>query len=443
LLADLALRESGFAEVLPIADYIIFDEAHQLPELAAGFFGTSISSRQLIGLVNDCRLACHNDAADVSGVEELLDTINVSIKQARLAFGTGDARLAWRDVAVQAPVARALDNLNRQLSELEKTLDELSERSRSLENCWLRCSQLLGLLQAFPERESDDSIQWLELRGQGFLLHRTPLDVSGIFQARLAQHGCECIYTSATLAVDGDFSHFCAQLGLRDIPARSWSSPFDFRSQALLYLPGNMPGPLTSGYTRTVIDAARPVIVASQGHAFLLFTSHRALQEAAAYLRQCIEYPILVQGDAPRSELLAVFRATANAVLLGTSSFWEGVDVKGQALSCVIIDKLPFAPPDDPVFRARSARMEEQGLNPFMDYQLPQAVISLKQGIGRLIRDPLDYGVLMICDPRINSRPYGRIFKRSLPDMPHTNDLEAVETFFRERQSAAIKTVSY
>lgn len=436
LLADLALRESGFAEVLPTADYIVFDEAHQLPELAAGFFGTSISSRQLIALMNDCRLAWHSDAADVSGMQGLLDALGVAVKQARLAFGVNDARLAWHDIAVQPAVVRAMDNLLRELSALEKVLDELAVRTRSLENCWSRCNRLLGQLQSYLERESDDSIQWLELRGHGFLMHQTPLDVSGIFQSRLAQYGCECIYTSATLAVDGDFSHFSSQLGLQDVPSRAWPSPFDFSQQALLYFPENMPEPLSSGYTRAVIDAARPVIMASRGHTFLLFTSHRALQEATDYLRQCIDYPILVQGEAPRSELLSVFRDTANAVLLGTSSFWEGVDVKGQALSCVIIDKLPFAPPDDPVFRARSARMQEQGMNPFLDYQLPQAVISLKQGVGRLIRDPLDYGVLMICDPRIRSKPYGRVFRRSLPAMPLAQDLEAVETFFRERQSA-------
>ncbi|HKK16018.1 MAG TPA: ATP-dependent DNA helicase, partial [Gammaproteobacteria bacterium] len=406
------------------------------------FFGNTMSSRQLLTLITDCRVSCHNDAADVRGFPALLDTLNITLKQARLAFGVNDARLSWQDVAMQPAVTRAMDDLIQQLSGLEKLLDELAVRSRSLENCWQRCSQLLGQLQEFLERESNESIQWLELRGQGFLLHQTPLDISGIFQDRLSQHGCECIYTSATLAVDGDFSHFSAQLGLQDVPARTWPSPFDFRLQALLYLPDDMPEPLSSNYTRAVIDAALPVIEASRGHTFLLFTSHRALREATEYLYQRIEYPVLVQGDAPRSELLARFRDTANAVLLGTSSFWEGVDVKGQALSCVIIDKLPFAPPDDPVFRARAARMQEQGLNPFRSYQLPQAIISLKQGVGRLIRDPLDYGVLMICDPRINSKPYGRAFKRSLPAMPHTHDVKTVQAFFRDRQFADTEAFS-
>lgn len=436
LLADLALRESGFAEVLPTADYIIFDEAHQLPELAAGFFGTSISSRQLLSLINDCRVAAHNDAADARELPALLDTLQNTLKQTRLAFGLQDGRFSWQDIATQAEVPAAMDALLQRLSGLEKLLDGLAAHAKSLENCWQRCSQLLGQIRNYRERQSDDNIQWLELRGQGFLLHQTPLDVSGIFQARLAQHECECIYTSATLAVDDDFSHFSAQLGLLDVPARAWASPFDFRQQALLYLPEDLPEPAAVGYTEAVIEAALPVIEASQGHAFLLFTSHRALRLAADYIRQRIEYPVLVQGNAPRSELLAIFRDTRHAILLGTSSFWEGVDVKGEALSCVIIDKLPFAPPDDPVFRARAARMEAQGLNPFMDYQLPQAVITLKQGVGRLIRDPLDYGVLMICDPRINSKSYGRKFRQSLPPMPQTHDLEVVRSFFRERRAA-------
>jgi ATP-dependent DNA helicase DinG len=292
---------------------------------------------------------------------------------------------------------------------------------------------MIEMLQTFIARESEDLVQWLETRGQGFLLHQTPLDISTTFQSRLAEHGCNCIYTSATLSVAGDFSHFSDQLGLSETTAQTWDSPFDYQKQALLYLPQGMPEPNESVYTEAVVNMALPVIEASQGYTFLLFTSHRAMNEAYDLLQDRIDYPLMRQGDAPRSELLQSFRKTKHAVLLGTNSFWEGVDVRGKALSCVIIDKLPFAPPDDPVFRARAARMQENGQNPFMAYQLPQAVISLKQGVGRLIRDTSDYGVLMICDPRLKTKSYGRVFLKSLPDMKRTTEFADVDTFFFER----------
>ena len=433
LLADLALRETGFGEILPKADYIIFDEAHQLPELATDFFGTTISSRQLLGLINDSRVAWHNDASDVTEFPQLLDSLQVCIQRLRLAFGNQDRRLAWHETGTDAKVTICMDELCQSLAVLEQALDQMAPRSRALDNCWRRCGDLLLLLDNFRSRADVEVIQWLETRGQGFLLYQTPLDISELFQLRLAEHGCECIYTSATLAVDNDFTHFSRQLGLDNTPTRTWASPFDFSTQALLYLPDDMPDPGEPVYTAAVISAALPVIRASAGHAFLLFTSHRALRQAAELVRGQIDYPVLVQGTAPRTELLEKFRTTKHAVLLGTNSFWEGVDVKGQALSCVIIDKLPFAPPDDPVFRARSARMQEQGINPFLEYQLPQAIIALKQGVGRLIRDNTDYGVLMICDPRLISRSYGRKFIASLPGMKITNSIKDVENFYSTR----------
>ena len=433
LLADLALRESGFGEILPKADCIIFDEAHQLPELATDFFSTTISSRQVLGLITDSRLAWHNDAADVKEIPQLLDSLQLAVRRLRLAFGTHDQRVAWIDVSGDENVASCMNELHKELAGLENVFDQMAARSRSLDNCWRRCSELLLLIDNFRSREQSDIIQWLETRGHGFLLYQTPLDISQAFQARLAEHACECIYTSATLAVDNDFTHFSRQLGLENISSRAWASPFDFTTQALLYLPEDMPEPGEPVYTAAVLSAALPVIRASKGHAFLLFTSHRALQQAAELIRGQTDYPVLVQGTAPRTELLEKFRNTKHAVLLGTSSFWEGVDVKGQALSCVIIDKLPFAPPDDPVFRARSARMQEQGINPFLQYQLPQAIITLKQGVGRLIRDKTDYGVLMLCDPRLITRSYGRKFISSLPGMKVTNNIKDVENFYTER----------
>ena len=433
LLADLALRESGFGEVLPKADTIIFDEAHQLPDLASDFFSQTLSSRQFTELFNDTTVAYLTDASDMEEVQDEIRESQTSLRKLRLSFGRKERRSAWNEVFADKEIKEALQDFLDHLITLEKYLDILAERSKSLENCWRRCNNMIEMLQTFMERETEELIQWLETRGQGFLLHQTPLDISAIFQARLAEHGCNCIYTSATLSVAGDFTHFTDQLSLSQTNAQSWSSPFDYQKQALLYLPKGMPEPGESIYTEAVINMALPVIEASQGHAFLLFTSHRAMNEAYRLLAGRIDYPLLRQGDAPRSELLQSFRITKHAVLLGTNSFWEGVDVRGKALSCVIIDKLPFAPPDDPVFRARAAKMQENGQNPFMTYQVPQAVISVKQGVGRLIRDASDYGVLMICYPRLKSKSYGRVFLNSLPDMKRSTELADVDAFFFER----------
>jgi len=442
LLADLALRESGFGEILPKADTIIFDEAHLLPGLASDFFSQTLSSRQFTELFNDTTAAYLTDAGDMEEVQVEIRECQTSLRQLRLSFGRKERRSAWNEVFADKEIRKALQDFLDHLIKLEKYLDTLAERSKSLENCWRRCSTMIEMLQTFMERETEDLIQWLETRGQGFLLHQTPLDISAIFQARLAEHGCNTIYTSATLSVAEDFTHFTDQLGLSETNAQSWSSPFDYQKQALLYLPQGMPEPGELIYTEAVVNMALPVIEASQGHAFLLFTSHRAMNEAYRLLSGRIDYPLLRQGDAPRSELLQSFRKTKHAVLLGTSSFWEGVDVRGKALSCVIIDKLPFTPPDDPVFRARAAKMQENGQNPFMTYQVPQAVINLKQGVGRLIRDATDYGVLMICDPRIISKPYGKIFLNSLPNMRRSTELADVDEFFFERMQGDVLSLS-
>ena len=442
LLADLALRESGFGEVLPKADTIIFDEAHQLPDLASDFFSQTLSSRQFTELFNDTTVAYLTDASDMEEVQDEIRESQTSLRKLRLSFGRKERRSAWNEVFADKEIKEALQDFLYHLITLEKYMDILAERSKSLENCWRRCNNMIEMLQTFMERETEELIQWLETRGQGFLLHQTPLDISAIFQARLAEHGCNCIYTSATLSVAGDFTHFTDQLGLSQTNAQSWSSPFDYQKQALLYLPQGMPEPGESIYTEAVINMALPVIEASQGHAFLLFTSHRAMNEAYRLLAGRIDYPLLRQGDAPRSELLQSFRITKHAVLLGTNSFWEGVDVRGKALSCVIIDKLPFAPPDDPVFRARAAKMQENGQNPFMTYQVPKAVINLKQGVGRLIRDANDYGVLMICDPRLISKAYGKVFLNSLPNMRRSTELADVDEFFFEKMQGDVLSVS-
>jgi ATP-dependent DNA helicase DinG len=263
------------------------------------------------------------------------------------------------------------------------------------------------------------------------------VDVAEQLAQLMQAQSCAWILTSATLAVGEDFSHFKRRSGLAKARSVRFESPFDFAQQALLYLPRGLGDPGASGHTRDVIQAALPVLRASGGRAFLLFTSHRALREGAEILREAWgdepPSPLLVQGEAPRDQLLRCFREEGNAVLLGTGSFWEGVDVKGEALSVVIIDKLPFAVPDDPLLKARLDAIRARGGNPFFDEQVPQAVIALKQGVGRLIRDEADFGVVMICDQRLVTKGYGRAFLDSLPPMKRTRSLEEVEGFLGER----------
>jgi ATP-dependent DNA helicase DinG len=257
----------------------------------------------------------------------------------------------------------------------------------------------------------------------------TPLEIAESFHGHMQRHNAAWVFTSATLAVGDEFQHFTRRLGIHHATTRRWESPFDFQHNTLLYLPEGMPMPNAAAYTQAVVETALPVIHACRGRTFLLFTSHRALHEAAAQLRDRLDYPLLIQGSAPRARLLETFRELGNAVLLGTHSFWEGVDVRGPALSCVIIDKLPFSSPGDPVWRARIEAAREQGMNPFIDYQLPNAVLTLKQGIGRLIRDADDKGLLVLCDPRLVGKPYGRRFLDSLPPMPRTHSLDEARCF--------------
>ncbi len=437
-LSDLGLRGRGHGELLPAFDAAIFDEAHQLPELASQFFTRTVSSHQWFDLLQDARAAYLEEAADLPAFTGRLDAVETALRALRLALGTADSgSRAWRELRGQAPVQSALTTLLDAADAVRVVLENFADRGKSLDNCFRRAAELLQATGNFLDGTDGAHVQWLELRGRGFLLHETPLDVAGLFWQGLDPELRPCIFTSATLSVGGDFSHFAGRLGLQDLAAHGWASPFNFRRQAILCIPKGLPDPRTDGYTERVVAAALPLLDLTRGRAFLLFTSYRALNIAAPLVRASVDWPVLVQGEAPRSELLARFRATPHAVLLGTSSFWEGVDVRGQSLSCVIIDKLPFAAPDDPVLQARMKKLEEEGMNPFMEYQVPEAVISLRQGIGRLIRDERDYGVLMICDPRLLSRPYGKIFLRSLPAMDCVRSLEPVRAFLAAHESGA------
>lgn len=435
-LADMVLKEAGYGELLPSAEVVVFDEAHQLPELASQFFSEILSSRQLLELVSDSRKAYFEEAADLPDFPELLDQCEKAVRDLRLSFPGKDNRVAWSELEDSVDVSAALSALLEKMADVHQVLEDFAGRGKSLDNCHKRLEALSAFIEQFDATEVSGYIRWLELRGNGFFLHRTPLDIADIFRTRMSEYDCLNIFTSATLSVDRRFDHFSAQLGLEKVETRCWDSPFDFRTQSLLYLPPGLPDPRTSGFTVSLVEKAIPLLRLTRGRAFFLFTSYRALHQAAGLIGDTLDYPILVQGDAPRTELLETFRATPHAVLLGTSSFWEGVDVRGQALSCVIIDKLPFAAPDDPVMRARLKQMQEQDRNPFLEYQVPEAVLALKQGIGRLLRDSNDYGVLMIGDSRLRTRPYGRIFLNSLPEMTHTGELSDIEAFFHRHEPA-------
>jgi ATP-dependent DNA helicase DinG len=437
LLSDMALKEEGFGELLPVADAFIIDEAHQLADVASSFFGQAISGNQLLELARDIETEFRRDINEGDAVILASELLQKQVRDLRLALGQSQRRAAWTEVSHLPEVEALITAIEEQLEALQRLLHPLAERSKGLESCERRCGELLDRFVILTGETPEDHIHWFETHKWSFSLQLTPLSIADYFQKQMQALAAAWVFTSATLAVGKSFAHFTERLGLAEVTTAQWDSPFDYANQALFYVPKGMPEPNAAEYTPAVIKAALPVLAASQGRAFLLFTSYRALSEAAALLEDQVDYPLFVQGEAPRDILLQRFRDTPHAVLLGTSSFWEGVDVRGEALSCVIIDKLPFASPGDPVLKARIEAMRKLGINAFMEYQLPDAVIALKQGAGRLIRDVHDRGVLMICDPRLLNKPYGRLFLDSLPPMARTRDPEQVTTFFAPQTDVA------
>jgi ATP-dependent DNA helicase DinG len=431
LCADFAIRDDGFGELLPGADAFIIDEAHQLPEVASSFFGSTLSTRQILDLTRDTQVEYQREAGDLPQVPERLDGIARAARDLRLVFGEALRRGAWAEVEADRGIGEALELCRARLAALKEMLESIEGRGTGLDACLARCAKLEHQLAALlgPEQGSDE-IRWFETHAQSLRLHSTPLDVADIFQAQMQRHPAAWIFTSATLAVGESFAHFQRQLGLDDAVTRKWDSPFDYQRQALWFVPRGLPQPSDPGYTAAVVELVVPLVEASAGRAFLLFTSHRALNHAADLLAERVGFPLLVQGSAPKTELLQRFVAHGNALLLGTASFWEGVDVRGDALSLVIIDKLPFASPGDPVLQARLDAIRRGGGNPFMQFQVPQAAIALKQGAGRLIRDVSDRGVLVVCDPRLLKKGYGQTFLDAMPPFARTRDLEDVLAFF-------------
>ncbi len=434
LCADFALKEEGFGELLPEADCFIVDEAHQLPETASNFFGTSVSGRQLLELARDSETEYLREAGDLPEIPVQVSALSKAVRDLRLVFGLELRRGPWSDLEHDESVTNALRRMREELDRMESLLGQIKERGKGLESCYERCGMLKSTLSSLFDQEDENSIRWFETYSQSFSLNRTPLDISELFKSQMQQRSASWIFTSATLAVGESFRHFQDQLGVADAITSCLDSPFDYPNQALWFVPRNMPEPRSQDYQNAVLEVIVPVLEASRGRAFLLFTSHRALRLASDALEQRVEFPLLVQGSAPKNELLQRFRKLGNAVLLGTASFWEGVDVRGEALSCVVIDKLPFASPGDPVLQARIDALKKRGGNPFMEFQVPQAAIALKQGAGRLIRDETDRGVLVICDPRLLSKGYGHTFLNSMPPMARTREISDVQRFFTSDQ---------
>jgi len=447
--ADVALKDTGVAELLPTANTVIFDEAHQLPETATMFFGDTVSTSQVLELCRDVLAEGLSHARDGADWAKVVAPVEKAARDLRLAFPEDIVRLAVNQIAPSSVFFPALETLRDNMDDMIAVLEKQAERAETIEQCRTRAIELSNQLEKWngaqdkvAAEEGQTYVLWVEAFTSSLQLHRTPLSIAPIFNKQREGVPRTWIFTSATLAVKNDFHHYTSQMGLWDEPAKSWPSPFDYEQQGLLYVPNNLPQPNSYEYTDAVIDAALPAIIAAGGRTFLLCTTIRAVNRAAERLREEFEqrglpFPLMVQGEAGRTELLDRFRASGNGVLIGSQSFWEGVDVRGDALSLVIIDKLPFSPPDDPVLAARIAELEKKGLNGFVHHQLPAAIINLKQGAGRLIRDETDRGVLMICDPRLISKGYGRRIWQSLPPFKRTREIGMVEDFFARRAAMA------
>ena len=415
LFADLTLRESGFGEVLPGADAIILDEAHKLPDIAGRFFGQAISSRQLRDMVRDARAELEALGGDMPDRRAQIDDLSQAERFWTDQLAGGAQTRSWPELASPERID-ARDGLIEALAALTQGFDAIASRSEGLKNLAKRADELKTQLDTVTADDDGERVSWLEVRSSGWIWHSTPLDVASPFARAMNTMPGAWVFTSATLSVKDSLSYFCNRLGVYEAREKILASPFAYEDNALLYGPQGMPAPASPDFDAAVVAEIVALVNAAEGGAFVLCTSYRAVRAYGEALAQAGFEP-LVQGQASRAALLADFRADENAILVATSSFWEGVDVRGRGLRLVIIDKLPFASPADPVLSARFSAMKAAGDNPFMDYQLPQAVITLKQGVGRLIRDAEDRGVLAICDPRLFTARYGGLVRASLPPM--------------------------
>ncbi len=431
LLSDMVLREGNYGEVLPLPDVIIFDEAHQLPELATVYFSRTLGSRQFFELIRDIRVADREEAGDIPDLDIILSRFEKRVRDVRLIFGhQDDRRVNWQKIWHKTSLPDKFSGLLGAFRSVLDILEANEGRGKWLDNCHARAKSHYDYLENYSRKNDKETVCWAEVKGRHVYFNQTPINIAETFRQRLSTYNAINVFTSASLCVNHDFRYFNRQLGLDDIQFRIWDSPFDYKTQSLLYLPRDLPDPGAPDFFDAFVKRCLRLLAFSRGRAFILFTSHRSLERAAGFFSEQADYPLLVQGKAPRTSLLKKFRHTEHAILLGTNSFWEGVDVKGPALSLIIIEKLPFASPDNPVLLARLEYSREQGGNFFMEYQLPQAAVTLKQGVGRLIRDVDDRGVCAICDKRIINKRYGKYLMKSLPPMPTTDQLEEVRRFF-------------
>ncbi|WP_370306870.1 ATP-dependent DNA helicase [Sinimarinibacterium flocculans] len=436
LLSDFTLKDQGFGQILSGSDAVILDEAHQLPELAAQFFGRRVSTRQIQELARDAHVEAQN-CGDLPELAEAAQRLSADVTRLEACFVPGSGRQLLARFRADGVAELPLEQLGQSLEELYALLRPLEERNAEIAGVLERTHGLREHWQHILELPPDEGdapraeVRWVEPLMRGGSFHATPIELAEGFRRMRETYPGAWVLTSATLAAGGDFSHFVRTLGIEDARTEYLDSPFDYAQQARLYLPRGLPEPNQPGYAEAVAAAALPVIEASGGGAFVLCTSHRALRVIAQQLRARLSLRVLVQGEDTRSALLDDFTADGNAVLVGTSSFWEGVDVRGQALRLVIIDRLPFAAPGDPVLDAKIAAIRSAGGKPFFELQLPEAIVTLRQGVGRLIRDNADHGLLMLCDPRLTQKAYGRQVLAALPRMPVLRELEDATAWMR------------
>ncbi|ELY2476214.1 ATP-dependent DNA helicase [Cronobacter sakazakii] len=431
-LADMVVKESGFAELIPEAEVIIFDEAHQLPDIASQYFGQSLSSHQLLDLARDIIIAYRTEVKDTQQLQKCADRLAQSTQDFRLQLGDPGFRGNLRELLADASISRALLLLDDAL-ELCYDVAKLSlGRSALLDAAFERATLYRARLKRLKEINQPGYSYWYECNSRHFTLALTPLTVADKFQDVIAEKGGSWIFTSATLSVNDDLHHFTERLGIHEAKTLLLPSPFDYARQALLCVPRGLPQTNQPQAGKALARMLQPLIEANQGRCFMLCTSHAMMRELAEQFRATMTLPVLLQGETSKSQLLEQFISAGNALLVATSSFWEGVDVRGDALSLVIIDKLPFTSPDDPLLKARMEDCRLRGGDPFDEVQLPEAVITLKQGVGRLIRDVDDRGVLVICDNRLVMRPYGAVFLKSLPPTPRTRDIGEAARFLTD-----------
>ncbi len=436
LLADLAMKEEGFVEFLPGAEAIILDEAHQVPDLAVQFFGVALGSRELERLVDEVRVA----VAPFQQPELLrrIDGVQTAVRVLRAEAPRDEGRHQLAEVMDQ--LREPLDALRLALGELNTALAELADSSLELDKLHEQLTTIIERLALLANDDAWDGLRWVEINPRSLRINLTPLDVSSTLNGLIDNGYQAWVFTSATLAVGEDFSHFARRMGLADVRGLTFPSPYAVDRNGLVYLPPELPQPSDPRHTEAVMEAVAPLLEMTTGGVFCLFTSHRALAAAGKWCRanktRLLGRQLLVQGSAPRDDLLRRFRDAGDAVLLGTGSFWEGVDVRGRALTVVAIDKLPFASPADPLMMARLEYIRREGGNGFTEHQVPQAVLALKQGAGRLLRDQSDYGVIVLCDPRITAKSYGRMFLKSFEPMPTTTSLDDVAAFLKSHEAA-------